>query len=62
MFRPETVSRTEAEGTFAEISKQLKIRGLLRRFFGMHPASITAAVEKEQVTTEVGTPTVGERW
>jgi hypothetical protein len=61
MFRPETVSRPEAEGTFAEISKQLKMRGLLPRFFGMLPASITAAVEKEQVTIEAGTPTVGER-
>jgi hypothetical protein len=61
MFRPETVSRPEAEGTFAKICKHLKIRGLFRRFFGMLPASITAAVEKEQVTTEVGTPTVDER-
>jgi hypothetical protein len=43
MFQPETLSRPEAKGAFAEISKQLKIGGLLRPFFGTVPALAAAA-------------------
>jgi hypothetical protein len=43
VFQPETLSRPEAKGAFAEISKQLKIGGLLRPFFGTVPALAAAA-------------------
>jgi hypothetical protein len=46
MFQPGTVSRSEAEGAFAEIPKQLKIRGLLRPFFGTLRASISGSSRK----------------
>jgi hypothetical protein len=42
MFQPETLSRTEARSTSAKISKQLKIRGLFRPFFGTPPAAINS--------------------
>ncbi len=47
MFQPETVSRSEAECAFAKTSKQLKIRGLLRPFFGTLPASIKSSSRKK---------------
>jgi hypothetical protein len=47
MFRPETVFRPEAESAFAEISKQLKIRGLLRLFFGTLSAPIHGSSRKK---------------
>ena len=40
MFQPETVSRPEADGAFAEFLNQLKMRGLPLPFFGTLPASI----------------------
>jgi hypothetical protein len=47
MFHPGTVSRPEAEGAFAEIPKQLKMRGLLRLFFGTPPAFINRSCRKK---------------
>jgi len=58
MFQPETLSRPEAEDTFAEISKQLKIRGLLRPSFGTLPASINSS-SREKIR-EAGTRSAGE--
>jgi len=43
MFQPETLSRAEARSASAKISKQLKIRGLFRPFFGTLPATIKSS-------------------